>query len=192
MSASPSQPHIALIVEGAGDHGAVPVLFRRHAYGSGVYRDLFAAPLDAKGLGNLTVEGGLEKFIAIAASRPGCKAIFVVVDADDKCVAEEVALLRARVSCRVPVEFILIEKDFEDWIYASVETLQLGEIEYQADVNGSAMIKNAMRPETYVKPVHQPKLAARIDFGLVSARNRSFRRAMDRLTTALGLVDEAS
>ena len=96
------------------------------------------------------------------------------------CTLGPSLLVRATAKSRVPVRVALADRDFEDWLYASAETLGLGIVAYDPEQRGQAAIKSALRPRAYAKPVWQPKLAAKMDHGRATARNRSFARMLQR------------
>jgi hypothetical protein len=169
---------VQLIVEGPGDEGAVPVLLRRYLHIREDFRpDMLGTPIAANGLGNLTKDGGIEGYVRIAASRPGTQLVLVILDADKECIKERAEQLLPRCGSGVPVVLALAEKNFEDWIYASVETTLGTDIEYVAGKNGLSEIKR-VRP--YTKSVDQARLAHQIDFDIASSRSQSFKRLIDR------------
>ncbi len=45
MTALPQDPHVGLVVEGAGDVLALPILLRAHLIGVGEYRDVVGKPV---------------------------------------------------------------------------------------------------------------------------------------------------
>ena len=182
MTARPEAPHVGLIVEGKGDHEALPVLLRRHLNDAGIYDDVLGEPIPVHGRGNATADGGIEGFAAVALARPGCVGLLVVLDGDGDCVARlgPSLLERARTQSGKPIHVALADVDFEDWIYASAETLDLGLAAYDASVRGQTAITNALKPRKYVKPTWQPRLAARVDLGLSLSRSASLGRMLAR------------
>ena len=88
MTADAASPHIGLVVEGAGDKGALPILLRAYLHSRSKYRDLFGKPVPAHGRDKALRPAGLEGYVATAAARPGCKAVLVVLDGEDDCVAQ--------------------------------------------------------------------------------------------------------
>lgn len=195
MNAHVNADHIGLVVEGKGDKAAVPLLLRRILQGCGFYRDVIGQPVVTHGRGAMTAPGGIEGYVAVAAARPGCKAVFVVADADDdqSCVLGPDMLARAKKVTHLPVVAILAERSFEDWIYASCETLEIGLNEYHRGKRGASLISAAVAAtgSKYVKPLWQPRLTHRIDVDLVSERSASFRRLVERLTSAVELIEDA-
>jgi hypothetical protein len=179
MTALASDPHVGLVVEGAGDKAALPIVLRRHLEALGDYRDVLGKPVPLHGRSKAIVPGGIEGYVATAA-RPGCVGVLVVLDGDDDCVAElgPDLLGRARQVTSVPVYIALAERDFEDWVYAAAESLEIGLGEFDPGVRGKKAIPRALYPEAYTKPVYQPKLASRMDLVVASRRSASFARML--------------
>jgi hypothetical protein len=165
MTADFNSPHIGLVVEGRGDHGAAPVLLRRWLHERGIFGDILGKPIPCHGKGNATSPNGIEGFVATAAARPGCRGVLVVLDADDDLVCRLGPELLTRASSVIgkPVVICLAENDFEDWLYASIETLELGgHLQYEDGRRGAAAIAEQLRPRKYVKPTSQPRLTAKL------------------------------
>jgi len=92
-------------------------------------------------------------------------------------------LSRASSATGLPVHLTLADQNFESWIFASAETLELG-LTYNASVSGGGAIVSALKPGKYVKPTHQPRLAARMDTALARSRSASLEHLLvgfDRL-----------
>lgn len=181
MTASFSDPHIGLVVEGAGDREALPVLLRKHLHSVGEFRDVLGKPVPAHGREKATAKGGLEGYVATAGLRPGCVGVLVVLDGEGDCVAELGPRLLER-SCAVigkPVSVALADRDFESWLYASAETLEIG-LAYEPRQGAQMAIASALRPTKYVKPIWQPRLAHRVELDLAVPRSASLARALER------------
>lgn len=187
MSAQPTEPHIGLVVEGAGDKGALPIVLRAHLLEKGEYRDVLGKPIPFNGRGRALVPNGLEGYVATAGARPGCVGVLVVLDGEGDCVAERGVELSGRAVdvVQAPVSVALADRDFEDWLYASAETLGIGLDSYEAGRRGQAMIKSALRPDAYTKTVHQPRLAARMNLDLARSRSVSLDRMLARFDALL-------
>lgn len=153
MTADYTQPHIGLVVEGAGDRGAVPVLLRKYLYQTGDYRDVLGKPVPAHGRDKALRPNGIEGFVTTAALRPGCVGILVILDGEGDCVAElgMRLLKRAQGVTGKPVAIALADRDFEDWLFASAESLQLG-LAFDPSRHGQGAISDAIRPAKYAKP----------------------------------------
>lgn len=194
MSVISDDLHVGLVVEGKGEKEAVPLLLRKHSYANDQYVDYLGKPIVVNGRGQLTRPGGIEGYVATAAYRPGCVAVLVIADADDDAACKLGPELQARgqsVTER-PVVVALAERCFEDWIYASVETLELGEFEYDAKKNGSPIVDwlLSINGSKYVKPVWQPKLTSRMDLALAISRSESLNRLLGKAVQLSSLVED--
>jgi hypothetical protein len=188
MTASAEAPHLGLIVEGDGDSRSIPLLLRKYLLEKEEYRDLLGKPINAKGRGNVTTEGGIEKFVQVAANRPGCQAVLVFLDSefDPICPLGPQLLARALSVCTKQVAVCMAEPMFEGWIVASAETMGLPGLTYEPSKHPSGLIQAQM--EKYVKPIDQPKLASRIDIAIARARSKSLDRSLTKLDTFLSLL----
>lgn len=174
MTARPDDPHIGLVVEGPGDAKAMPILLRSLDSVDERYCDCLGRVVTLNGRSNAVKPKGIEGYVATAASRSGAVGVLVVLDQDrdgDVVALGADLLQRAEGATPKPVRLVLAVPDFEQWLYASIETLGLGVTDFSANTRGLNVIKNALAPEKYVKPVWQPKLASRID--LATALDRS-------------------
>jgi hypothetical protein len=183
MTANANEPHIGLVVEGPGDREALPILLRKHLHAEGMYKDILGKPIPCKGKGSATVPGGIEGYVAAAGARPGCRGVLVVLDGDDDKVCEVGPQLSQRITAvtPLPVKVVLAEECFEDWLYASIETLELGQREFESSKRGIIEIKTALWDTSgvkYVKPVWQPRLTHLMDIPIARARNKSLDRAI--------------
>lgn len=88
MTPRPEDPHIGLIVEGAGDKQGVPVLLRNYLQKRGDYRDILGKAIPCHGRGAATTQNGIEGFVSIAAARPGCVGVPVILDGEGDPVCE--------------------------------------------------------------------------------------------------------
>jgi len=127
----------------------------------GEHRDILGKPAPLHGRSKGTVSDGIERYAKACAARPGGVAVLIVLDGDDDCVAELGNDLVSRVSADVqqPVVIALADRDFEDWIYASIETLELTDqdMKYRDDACGLTVINDLLKPKAYAKPVWQPR-----------------------------------
>lgn len=189
MTAPAGSPHIGLVVEGPGDVRAVPMLLRAHLATRNDYADVLGKPVPFHGKGNATTPGGIEGYVATAA-RPGCVGVLVVLDADDELVCHEGPLLLARAQPVIahPVVVAIAERDYEDWLFASVETLALDNPQEFDASRGKSAIQRGLSPEKYVKPTHQPRLTSRVDIALATSRSRSLARTLAKFDELRDLV----
>ena len=180
MTATPHQPHIGLVVEGPGDAAALPLLLRSHLQAQEDFRDVLAKPVRCNGRDKATAVNGIEGYVATAAARPGCRGILVVLDAENDASCRLGPSLSVRLqSVGVPVKICLAERTFEDWLFASAETLELSGLTYSAVASGLGAIVAALKPAKYVKPTWQPRLATRVDLDIAASRSPSFARLLD-------------
>jgi hypothetical protein len=108
--------------------------------------------------------------------------VLVVLDADSDFSCElGPGLLERSIDAAQgkPVLVALAERNFEDWLYASAETLELG-VEFDANKSGLGQVIQALRPTKYVKPTWQPRLASRMDVRLAMSRQASLARMLTR------------
>lgn len=183
MTASPEAPHVGLVVEGAGDVAAVPLLIRRWLHADGEYRDLLGKPVCCNGREKALMLNGIEGKVATATARPGCRAVVIVLDGegDPVCTLGPTLLSRAREITGLPVTVSLADTKYEEWLRASAETLELPGLAYGASGDPAHAIRQALLPAKYVKPTWQPRLTDRMDFELARSRDSSLRRMLDQV-----------
>src|SRR5262245_55855848 len=184
-----TNPHIGLIVEGKGEKESVPLLLRRHLQSLNEYRVGLGKPIVTNGRSGMTKPGGIEGFVAAAVARPGCVATLIVADSDKDAVCKlgPDLLKRAQSITNKLVVVALAEKNFEDWLYASVETLELGEERYDPHESAMYAIKRLVRQNggKYVKPIWQPRLTNRVDISMLAQRSTSFARLVQKTALIL-------
>lgn len=183
MTASADAPHTGLIVEGQGDANSLPLLLRRWLDQRTEYRDILGKPAVCNGRDRAIAANGLERYVAAVSARPGCRAVLVVLDTegDPACNLGPELLARAQTITRMPVAITLADRGWEDWLYASIETLRIGSgLEYDKRLQGTSVIKEALKPARYVKPTWQPRLTARMDIELAMSRSPSLSRMLQK------------
>jgi len=182
---------IVPIVEGHSEVVSVPILLRRILAESG-HLELTASigkPIRVK-RNRVVKEGELERDITKATrSRPGCRCVLVLLDADDDCPAElgPDLLKRARAAhSDLHISVVLAKRELEAWFLGSIESLQgnsgiredasfEGDPERPRDAKGQ--LSELMEGNRhYLEVVDQPSLTA--SFDLQACRNRcpSFRK----------------
>lgn len=182
-------PHVGLVVEGPGDRGALPILLRKHLVEIDDYREILGKPITLKGKGAATTPGGIEGYVK-AAARPGCVGVIVLLDADQDVVCDLGPQLvqRAEAQVGVPVVIAIADKDFEDWLYCSIETLALDDAAtWEAGRRGKNVIESLFDRGGYKKPVWQPKLTHRVDLSLARGRSHSLNRLLAKLEALVAL-----
>jgi hypothetical protein len=181
MTARADEPHIGLIVEGRGEQQAVPLLLRLHLTSQDDYRDILSAPIVCHGRDKALMPDGIEGFVATAAARPGCRGVLILLDAetDRACERGPELLARAQTVTGKPVVVCLAEPQYEAWLVASAETLELDDLAFEPSRNPEVLIREALTAK-YIKPTWQPRLTARMDLALATPRSRSLERFFDR------------
>ena len=119
-------PKIVPIVEGDGEVTAVPALLRKLLAAVMRYDIQIAQPKNAHGRGNLTKEGGLEKFIKYACKEPDCGAIFVLLDAENECaldIAQDFSDRAMALGLPFPVVIVVANHMYEAWFLASIASI---------------------------------------------------------------------
>lgn len=175
---------LALVVEGDGEVQALPTVIRAHLHARQVFDLTPAKPINTKGRGNLLRVGEVERFTRLAAIQAGTIGVIVLCDADDDaaCTLGPDIQARAETAAReVPVRATVAIRKFENWIVASAETVHGEALEGVHDYEGMApdpIIKRWRAPRSYVKPIHQPRLAASIDLELAASRCPSLARLL--------------
>jgi hypothetical protein len=152
-------------------------------------------PINAKGRGKLLRDGELERFARLASLQTDVAGVLITCDADDDPICELGPGVTARCVKAVPhlpIRACLAGREFENWLLASPETLAPNPVppldDYEA-VSAVPRIAAWRAPRKYVKPIHQPAFAARMDHELVAARCPSFARLLrciDELVEAIG------
>ena len=192
MTASPSAPHVGLVVEGRGDEYALPPLLRRWLYRSEMWADILGKPIPCHGREKALAPNGLEGYVATAAGRPGCVGVLVVLDAENDAACELGPGLttRAQAVTGKPVAVCLAEPKYEGWLVASAETMELTSLTYSTTRDPGALIVEALRPAKYVKPTWQPRLSERLDFDLACGRASSLKRTLEKFDGLTAHVEQ--
>lgn len=183
MTAAAHEPHLGLVVEGRGEIQAVPLLLRRRLANRMDYRDLLGRPVPCNGRENALKPKGIEGKVAVAAVRPGCRCVLVLLDGEGDPVCELGPKLLGRsheTASGKEVVVCLADAKYEDWLVASAESLEIPELAYSPERDSVRALKEALHPSKYVKPSWQPKLTDRLDFDLASGRSRSLARFLDK------------
>jgi Domain of unknown function (DUF4276) len=176
---------LGLVVEGDGEVAALPILVRRHLHENRAIYDIeVAKPKNSKGRGNLEAPGGVERYTQHAALPDDICGVLVLCDSDADPVCEFGPAMHERARGAVPTKPVvatLAVAEFENWIVASGETLGADELPDDVDyenLNAESIIRAWRFPRSYVKPLHQPGYAQKLDFKLVEARCPSFARLL--------------
>ncbi len=192
---------IVPIVEGPGDMEALPILLRRLLHERYQrYEVEIARPKNAHGSGKLVKE--LERFLAYAATTPGCGSFLVLIDADEKCpkeMAESLAVRSKALGLDKPAAIVCAKSEFETWFLASLDTIRgRAAISETARFTGvieslrgaKEWLSDQMPPDrTYKETVDQPSLTPFIDLSLAHLNSRSFRRLCHAVEQLLAAMD---
>jgi len=177
-------PTIEVIVEGDGDRDAIPILMRTRLAALEIFDVDIGRPINAKGRGNLLREGQLERWLQLAALRDDVCGILVVCDTEGDPACDLGPALARRGAAAVPpvlVRLTLAVRQFENWIVASGESTNEEAQDENQDFEAlpaTEIIRRWRAPRSYVKPIHQPRYAARIDHVIAARRCRSFARLL--------------
>ena len=187
---------IGAVCEGASDGLALRALLPRIAAAEGTPLEL-GYSFNAKGRGNLTVPGGIEKYYRLAA--PGHGAVLVLLDSDRDCPVILARGLAERVRSlgpQVPAAIVAANHELEAWFLADIDSI-VGQrvkgrvliadaVEAIADPDSVRAPKSRLAaltadPTTYKESRDPASLAALIDLAVVARRSRSFRRLVSAL-----------
>ncbi len=176
------------IVEGHGEVPAVPLLVRRLGELMGIAYVPVGAPFRSR-RSQLVQKDGLQRVIRRARGEPGCKALLILLDADDDCPKEEgPKLLRWGQEAATPLAcaVVMANREYEAWFLGNLEVLlHKRGIRPAQPYDGNPEAKRDARGEVesrfgrdfhYVEKEDQPALTAMTDWALVHHRCRSFRK----------------
>ncbi len=176
---------IVPIVEGHSEVSSVPILLRRMLAETGHHELTASIGKAIRVKCNRTVkEGELEREITKARrSRPGCRCVLVLLDADDDCPAELGPELQNRARSAhgdLRISIVLVKREFEAWFLGSIESLRGRRgIRTSADFRREPeRYRDAKRclsalmegNRHYLETIDQPSLTA--SFDLQACRNR--------------------
>ena len=194
-------PKIVPIVEGDGEVTAVPLLLRKILWQIPRYDIQVARPKNANGRGNLTKEGGLEKFIRYSWKEPDCGAVFVLLDAENECpvlVAQNFARRVEGIGLLFPVVIVVAKRMYETWFLASIATISghldlphglMPPLNVEAVPNPKAWIEQHFPAgRAYKETQDQEAMTNLMDIDLASSA-RSFQRMLHAVRQALYAID---
>ena len=202
---------IVPIVEGDGEVTAVPVLLHRLLRESNALGFQVATPKNAHGSGNLTKEGGVEKFVRYAWIEPGCAAVIIIIDGDaTDCamtLAKNLAARIRKLKGPKPVAVVVANREYEAWFLASLpsivgkqiaEAVKLperlvlsGHPENVRNVKGW-ITRHLPSGKAYKETEHQLSMTRLIDLGLARNASRSFQRLYNAVAQLLTAVSANS
>lgn len=195
---------IYAIVEGDGEYKAVPALIRRILHDQLYNYDYDIKALNAKGRGNLTVDGGLERFLDLTRLYKDCRGVVIVIDAekdDQNCpvtLANSLSKRAASLGLPFPVAVVVAVCEYESWFLDNLDTiapkfLASDPLEYPGDPERECSAKgwlNRHMPHgtRYKETQDQAKMTFQIDLKRTAHNLRSFRRmvhAIEQLVQAI-------
>lgn len=170
--------HFGCVVESHGETESVPILIRRIAGSLDASLDLHILPPLRTPKSRLVRPGGLERAVEFVARRidaPG--AIFVLLDSDDDCPAEEGPSLLSRARGQrgdFAMGVVLAKREFESWFLAAASSLRghralPPDLEPPTDpeaIRGAKEWLSARIPQGYRETLDQPALTAVFDLQL--------------------------
>lgn len=178
-------PVIVPIVEGHSEVESIPILMRRLQNSLEAFGLEISRPIRVK-RHQIVRAGELERAVDLAARQEDCRAVVIVLDADDDCPAELAPrLLQRAVAARSDVEcrVILARSELESWFVASIESLR-GTIGIADDATApedperirgaKEWLERHMDNHSYVETDDQPTLTARFDLDRARQRSPSF------------------
>jgi hypothetical protein len=183
------------IVEGDSEVASVPILLRKICYSQGCYKVRVAAPIKMH-RHQMAIEQYMRRFARIASVQPSCSLILILLDADDDCsveIANQIKHWLTEEALEVPFEIIVIQREYEAWLIANMESLR-GKCGIKADANSHShpetvrdakgYITSQMSGSTrYHEVSDQPSLTNAVDPVVVSSRCKSFSRLTMKLKT---------
>jgi hypothetical protein len=191
-------PTIQCIVEGQGEVKALRTLIWKLIDWEHQHVTI-ATPKNAKGHGDLTKPGGIERFLKLAEWESECDGVLVLLDADEECAAERARGLAARareLNLSFPVAVVCAKCEYEAWFLASLETIAghfdipadarfEGDVEKIRDAKGW-LSSQMPRGRTYKGTLNQASMTDLLDPDLVRPQSRSFRRLEHAIQELLG------
>jgi hypothetical protein len=199
---------IYMIVEGPGELSAVPILLRRILHENFQRYELtLAKPFLAKGKGNLTISGGLERYLENARAEADCGAMLILVDADKEDVAcpprlaKDFAERSRKPGLPFPIAIVVAVCEYESWFLANLETIapkyfeKPETITYEGNPEAECSAKGWLARQMpndfpYSPSIHQDKMSQLIDLDKTYVICRSFKRLVDAVEELLQAIDE--
>ncbi len=182
---------IVPIVEGSAEIESVPVLMRRLRDQWGKYHLEIEKAVRVRRY-QVIKKGELERRVRLAMTRPNCRAVVVLLDADDDCpkdLALELLERAKQVAQDTLVSVVLPKSELESWFVGSIESLHgvCGISTNACSPDNPEAIRDAKGFLTkvmesnrhYTGVADQPALAAKFDLVKALESCRSFRKFYD-------------
>jgi hypothetical protein len=183
------------IVEGPGDEKAVPVLIRRmfsEIIGCVNPKVLRPYKLDRS---QMVKEDRCKNHLTISQLDPSVDHVILFLDADDDCCKEIHHLITSwsrSTVYRTSFDIICIEKEFECWLLAGIESLRgIRSIALNASpplninqIRGAKARISGFMPDgiSYSETTDQAALTAKVSFDRITETCPSFNRLLAKLT----------
>ena len=196
---------ISAVVEGHGDKPAVRILANRMLDSMGHWGIRVRRVENTRGKPRLIRR--FENFVKYALYDEDCRAVLVVVDANNDCPVELAKQLSARavaMGLQTPIAIVVPNREFEAWFIAALDESPDNPVRSRLQLTPGARCPdnpdairnpkgwlqgNMARPRSYTETKDQPALAATVSLALVSERSRSFRRLQHALEELLAAID---
>lgn len=193
---------IVPIVEGFAEMESVPLLMRRLLGEWGKYQLEIGKPVRV-GRYQVIKQGELERRVIMAMQRPNCRAVVVILDADDDCPKYFAPKLLSRAKQAAEdtlVSVVLPKSEMESWFVGSIESLRgvrgisdqaRSPSDPEAIRDAKGFLTEAMpRSRSYLEVDDQPAFAKKFNITQAHTSCRSFkkfysdfRRIVDSLTS---------
>ena len=186
---------LGIFVEGPSDKTTIPILIRKLGYRAGIHSRVVRQG------DMLNVREMSNQIAALRASQGRLRRILVFKDSEGVDALETLRTSQSieaqlnRLTVGIPVEYIVVDHSLEGWLACDLEALR-------AVLGRGALIRlrgnpeNDLRPakvlerlfsrngKSFVKTVHNPKIAQHVMPGNIAKKSPTFRR----LAEVLGLA----
>lgn len=153
------------------------------------------------GRGNLTKEGGIEKFIRYSWKERDCGAIVVLLDADKDCplsLAQDLTRRVEAIGLLFPVVIVVAKRMYETWFLASIATIA-GHLDLPVDLIPPPNVEDIPNPKAWIEEhfptgrayketQDQEAMTKLMDIDLATS-SRSFQRMLHAIRQALEAID---
>ena len=198
-----------LILEGAGDKGAVPELIRNLAYEHQIFElAIVPNPIIRLNIPKLRTNGQLERFIQYGLTRDG-DSLLVLLDCDELCAKDEVHAFTERARKQSPtkkVGFAFFKSEYESFFISCLDLIAERYPDYgwnlddwnvddnhEEIVGAKGYISDRMKINKSYKPTRdQVKFTSALNFDRLREKSRSFRHLESTLLWLTGRTDDDS
>jgi hypothetical protein len=176
------------VVEGHGEVSAVPVLIRNLSNLMNVY-DVQVGPPIRRPRSKLVKKDTLEQAVELAKIQTGCRAIVVLLDADDDCpktLAPNLQLWASQAALPLACSVVLANREYEGWFLSCIESLRgcrgistsaASELNPEEIRDAKGRLEGKMSAgRKYLETADQVALSAQANWATVHSNCRSFRK----------------